>query len=84
MLPPAVTEGAALTDEGFKTEGGPDMAEKNTEARVEALCDAINKSYRVLEVKPGHVNHSELFRAILDAADAIRKAEDAWGDEWTL
>lgn len=60
------------------------MAEKNTEARVEALCDAINKSYQVLEVKPGHVNRSELFRAILDAADAIRAAEKAWGDEWTL
>lgn len=28
VLPPAVTEGAALMDEGFKTEGGPDMAEK--------------------------------------------------------
>lgn len=71
-------------DERYETKGGPDMAEKNTEARVDALCDAINKSYQVLEVKPGHVNHSELFRAILDAADAIRAAEKAWGDEWTL
>lgn len=60
------------------------MADNGTKGRADLLCDAINKSYRVLEVKPGHVNHRELFRSILDAADAIREAEEAWGDEWTL
>ena len=60
------------------------MAEKKTDSRAELLCDAIDKSYGVLEIKPGQANHKELFRAILDAADAIREAKEAWGNEWTL
>ena len=60
------------------------MADREADRKSEMLCDAIDKSYKVLDVKPGYVNHKELFRSILDAADAIREAKEAWGDEWTL
>lgn len=60
------------------------MADEKNGRRADLLSDAIDKSYAVLEIDPGFEHHPELFQAILDAADAIREAKHAWGDEWTL